>query len=97
MDSNRSNTDTVDKRARFLKNAKKTNIKNSKAVLVREAERNKKSKTWVDLEVFTYYVGANRTEGIGATHIEVSAVQSQENFDVIEAISLDGKQTEKQL
>lgn len=51
----------------------------------------------MDLEVITYYVGANRTEGIGATHIEVSAVQSQENFDVIEAISLDGKQTEKQL
>lgn len=51
----------------------------------------------MDLEVITYYVGANRTEGKGATHIEVSAVQSQENFDVIEAISLDGKQTERQL
>lgn len=51
----------------------------------------------VDLEVFTYYVGANWTEGVGATHIEMSAVQSQENFDVIEAISLDRKQTEKQL
>lgn len=48
----------------------------------------------MDLEVIkdTYYVGANRTEGIGATHIEMSAVQSQENFDVIEAVGLDWKE-----
>ncbi len=45
-------------------------------------------KTWENQGVITYYVGANRTEGIGATHIEMSAVQPQENFDVIEAISL---------
>lgn len=51
----------------------------------------------MDLEVLTYNVGANRTEGIGATHIEMSAVQSQKNLDVIEAISLDGKQTQKQV
>lgn len=46
----------------------------------------------MDLQVITYYIGANRTECVGATHIEMSAVQPQENFDVIEAISLDGKQ-----
>lgn len=49
----------------------------------------------VDWEVITYYVGADRTESIGATHIEMSAIQPQENFYVIEAISLDGEQTER--
>lgn len=39
----------------------------------------------------TYYVGANGAEGEGAAHVEVSAVQSQEDFDVVEAISLGGK------
>lgn len=53
--------------------------------------------TRVDGEVITYYVGANGTEGVGATHVEVSAVQPQEDFDVIEAISLDGAQKEKQV
>lgn len=42
-----------------------------------------------DSEVITYYVGTNRTEGKGATHVEVSAVQSQENFNVVEAIRLN--------
>lgn len=48
-----------------------------------------RNKIWADSEVFTYYVGTNRTEGKGATHIEMSAVQSQENFNVIEAIRLN--------
>lgn len=48
-------------------------------------------------EIVTYYVGADWTESIGATHIKVGAVQPQENFDVIEAIGLDGeeKRTER--
>lgn len=37
----------------------------------------------------TYYVGTHRTEGKGATHIEMSAVQPQENFHIIEAIRLN--------
>lgn len=43
-----------------------------------------------DSEVITYDVGTNRTEGKGATHVEVSAVQSQEDFNVVEAIRLNG-------
>ena len=48
------------------------------------------------MEDFTYYVGAERTESKGAAHIEMSAVQPKQNFDVIEAISLDGEQMEKE-
>lgn len=39
----------------------------------------------------THYVGANGAEGEGAAHVEVSAVESQEDFDVVEAISLGGE------
>lgn len=49
-----------------------------------------------DSEVITYYVSTNRTEGVGATHIEMSAVQSQENFDVVEAICLNREKTDTQ-
>lgn len=48
-----------------------------------------------DSEVITYYVSTNRTEGVGATHIEMSAVQSQEDFNVIEAIRLNREKTHK--
>lgn len=44
-----------------------------------------------DSEVITYDVGTNRTEGKGAAHVEVSAVQSQEDFNVVEAIRLNGE------
>lgn len=43
----------------------------------------------ISADSFTYYVGTNRTEGKGATHIEMSAVQSQENLYIIEAIRLN--------
>lgn len=39
--------------------------------------------------VITYYVGADGTEGVCPTHIEVSAIQPQEDFDVIKAVSLE--------
>lgn len=38
----------------------------------------------------TYYVGADRTEGVGPAHIKMSGIEPQENFDVIEAVSLNG-------
>lgn len=45
-------------------------------------------------EVITYYVGADGAEGVGAAHIKMSAVHTQENFDIIEAISLGGEKGE---
>lgn len=36
----------------------------------------------------THYVGTDGAEGVGTAHIEMSAVEPQENFDVIEAIGL---------
>lgn len=54
-----------------------------------EVNGNGVDKILADSEVIAYYVGTNRTEGVGATHIEMSAVQSQENFNVIEAIRLN--------
>lgn len=41
-------------------------------------------------EVTTYYVGTNWAEGEGAAHIEMSAVQSQEDLYIIEAVRLNG-------
>lgn len=50
------------------------------------------------VEVITHYVGADWTEGIGATHIEMGAIEPQKNFDVVEAISLYGnKRRESQV
>lgn len=36
----------------------------------------------------TYNVAANWTEGVGAAHVQVRAVETQQNLDVIEAIGL---------
>lgn len=55
-----------------------------------------RNKTWADSEVITYYVGTNGTEGEGAAHIEMSAVQSQEKFNIIEAIRLNREKTDTQ-
>lgn len=50
-----------------------------------------------DWEIDTYYVGTDGTEGVGTTHIEMSAIEPQENFDVIEAIGLDENKTEREV
>lgn len=47
-----------------------------------------------DWETTAYYVGTDGTEGVGSTHIEMRAIQSQQNLDVIEAISLGRKEQE---
>ena len=61
--------------------------------MTRGKEKKKKLCKQLDWDVVTYYVGADGTEGIGATHIEMSAIQPQKNLDVIEAISLDGNKS----
>lgn len=52
--------------------------------------RNNDSRLWTQ-RCPTYYVCAKGAEGVGAAHVEVGAVESQEDFDVVEAISLGGK------
>lgn len=47
-----------------------------------------------DWETTAYYVGTDGAEGVGSTHIEMRAIQSQQNLDVIEAISLGRKDQE---
>lgn len=42
-------------------------------------------------EIITYYVGTDGTKSVGAAHVEMSAVEPQQNFDVVEAIRLGKK------
>lgn len=57
-----------------------------------------RNRIWAGSEVITYYVGTDGTEGEGAAHVEMSAVQSQEDFNIIKAIRLNrgGKKTDAQ-